>query len=66
MTITVNYKTDGDGWCYATTNINQNYLCAVDKDSFDIAREKLIERVKEAVKRTPIIIPEPEQVEVED
>jgi len=66
MKILIEYKTDNDGWFYATTKTDQWYFCEVSKDSFDEAEARLIERVRSAEKRMPIIIPDPKEVETDD
>ena len=66
MKIKIEYKTDNDGYFYATTYFNDHYYSEVSAGSFDVAKEKLIKRIKEVTERMPTVIPEPEEVELDE
>ena len=63
MKIKIEYKADIDG-VYAFTNYREQNICAYSRENAQIAKEKLIARIREIEKKQPIIIPEPEEVEL--
>ena len=63
MTVTINFKTDKDGYLFAYTWINGNYYCEI-ADTFNEAKEKLVKRLQEIATKMPTVIPEPEEVEI--
>jgi len=63
MKIKIEYKTDLEG-VYAFTNYRGQYLCAYSRENAQIAKEKLIARIREIEKKQLPIIPEPEEVEL--
>ena len=64
MKIKIEYKYENDCF-FAFTNSLDKYRVEVSVESFDVAKRKLLEEIKAAIKRKPPIIPEPEEVEVE-
>ena len=63
MKIKIEYKTDLEG-VYAFTNYRGQYLCAYSRENAQIAKEKLIVRIRDIEEREPIYTPEPEEVEL--
>ena len=63
MKIKIEYKADIEG-VYAFTYYREQYICAYSQENAQIAKEKLIARIREIEKKQLPIIPEPEEVEL--
>ena len=63
MKIKIEYKADIEG-VYAFTYYREQYISAYSRENAQIAKERLIARIREIEKKQPTIIPEPEEVEL--
>ena len=64
MKIKIEYKQDVDGFKFAYTTINGSYMNECSKDSFEEAKEKLVQRIRGNQMREDVELPEPEEVEI--
>ena len=48
----------------AVARIGKDEISTINKFSFEAAKDELIEKLKDEIKKCPTIIPEPEEVEV--